>query len=46
MPEDWSKNKEKLTEYHDVRRAYYEKRAPEFLARARILMRDGDPDLN
>ena len=44
MPKEWDENREKLTQYHETRRVYYEKRAPEFLARARILKRDGDPE--
>ena len=41
---EWDKNAEALREYHEIRRAYYEESAQRFLARARILKRDGDPE--
>ena len=41
--DEWDKNAEALKEYHEVRRAYYEKRAQRFLARARRLRRKGVP---
>lgn len=44
MPKDWDKNRESLQEYHTIREEYYKKRAQRFLARARILTRDGDPE--
>ena len=38
---EWDKNHMVLKDYHKARRAYYEKRAGKFLARAKILKKKG-----